>query len=66
MNQTQRADSGAIVFGTILLLIGGYYLLQETMGLDLPELDWSRIWPVFLLLLGAVIVYRAWQERQRG
>lgn len=66
MNQTQRRDVGAIVFGVILLLVGGYYLLQQTLGVDLPTLDWSRIWPVFLLVLGGVIVYRSWQEKQQG
>ena len=37
-----RRDAGGIVFGAILLLVGGYYLLQQTFGLNLPDLNWDQ------------------------
>lgn len=48
------------VFGAILLLVGGYYLLTRTLGIDLPELDWDQLWPLVLIVLGVGIVWRAW------
>ena len=35
----RMVDIGALVFGAILLLVGGYYLLVNTFGIDLPELE---------------------------
>lgn len=56
----RRRDGAGIVFGVILLLVGGYYLLDQTLGLAMPELNWDRIWPLFVILLGGVILYGAW------
>jgi hypothetical protein len=60
----RRRDAGGIVFGLILLLVGGYYLLDQTMGLDMPSIDWGRLWPVILIVLGGLVVFREWRERQ--
>lgn len=61
----RRVDTGAIVFGLILLVVGGYYLLERTFGLALPELDWDRLWPLILVLIGGGIVYNAWRRQPR-
>lgn len=58
-----RVDVGALIFGAILLAVGGYYLLVNTFGIQLPELDWDQIWPIALILLGVAIVARALQSR---
>ena len=58
-----RVDVGALIFGAILLLVGGYYLLVNTFGIELPELDWDMIWPIALILLGVAVVARALQSR---
>jgi hypothetical protein len=58
-----KVDVGALIFGAILLLVGGYYLLVNTFGFELPELDWDQIWPVALMLLGVVVVVKAIQSR---
>lgn len=52
----RRIDFGGLVFGVIILFVGGYYVLRNTLGLDLGELDWEPIWPVLLVLLGGGIV----------
>ncbi len=59
----RRVDTGAIVFGLILLVIGVYYLLEQTFGLALPALDWDKLWPLILVVIGAAIVYNAWRKR---
>ncbi len=59
----RRGDSGALLVGVILLLVGGYYLLQQTFGLDLPDLDWDRLWPVILIGIGGLVLFGAWRRR---
>lgn len=58
-----RSDTGGLVFGLILLVVGGYYLLQETFGMNLPDLDWDRMWPVIVIAIGASVFYGAWTRR---
>ena len=56
-------DLGLLLFGAILLIVGGYYLLTNTFGLVLPELNWDMIWPLFVIALGVGLVWRAINER---
>ncbi|HLO35587.1 MAG TPA: hypothetical protein VK194_05875 [Candidatus Deferrimicrobium sp.] len=55
-NLNRRIDVGALVLGAIILFVGGYYVLRNTLGLDLGELDWEPIWPVLLVILGGSIL----------
>jgi hypothetical protein len=61
-----RRDAGGIVFGVILLLVGGYYLLQQTFGFNLPDLNWDQIWPVLVIALGVVVLYGAWSRNKQA
>jgi TRAP-type C4-dicarboxylate transport system permease small subunit len=58
-----KVDIGALIFGAILLLVGGYYLLVNTFGFQLPELDWDQIWPLALIALGLAVLARAVASR---
>jgi hypothetical protein len=49
----------SVVWGAILLLVGGYFFLRQTIGIDLPEIRWSQLWPILLIVIGGVIVYRS-------
>lgn len=56
--RTQRDDPGrlgTIVLGAILLVIGLWFFADQTLELDMPRLNWSQLWPVFLIALGAWI-----------
>jgi hypothetical protein len=56
----QRAsDTGSLVWGVILLAIGGWFFVEHTLGYDLPAVDWSTIWPIVLIVMGGWIVLRA-------
>jgi hypothetical protein len=57
---------GGLIFGGILLLVGVYYLLQQTLGLDLPDLNWDQLWPILLILLGGGILWGAWSRRREA
>ena len=52
MDQLRRADVGGVVIGLIILGVGVYYLLDNTFGFTMPELDWDKIWPLAIIVLG--------------
>jgi hypothetical protein len=49
----------AIVVGLIILAAGIYYFVDRTLGIDLPTIQWSNLWPILLVLVGALIIIRA-------
>ena len=60
MNERRREhDVGWLLFGAILLFVGGYYLLTSTFGLNLPELNWDMVWPLIVIAIGVGILWRA-------
>ena len=53
--QPPPADHGraaSLIFGVIILVIGLWFFATQTLGLDLPRLDWRQLWPVILIVLG--------------
>ena len=61
--RSTNPEIGALLIGAIFLLVGGYYLLTNTFGLDLPELSWDATWPLFVIALGIGIMWRAVDTR---
>ena len=56
------ADHGrsvSMILGLILLAVGGWFFATQTLGLDLPRLDWGQLWPLFLIAAGIWIVWRS-------
>jgi hypothetical protein len=58
----RRADFGSLLFGVIVLLVGGFYFLRNTLGFQLGEIDWDLIWPIFVLALGVAILAGAFRR----
>ena len=54
-----RGRSASLIFGVIILVIGLWFFARETLGLDLPDIEWSTLWPLLLIGLGAWIVFGA-------
>ncbi len=54
---------GSVIFGLVILAIGLWFLADESLGLEMPDIDWGRFWPVILILIGAWILLGA---RRRG
>jgi hypothetical protein len=54
---------GTIVFGAILLVIGLWFFADQTLGLDMPNLRWSQLWPFLLIGLGAWIAIGSMRRR---
>jgi uncharacterized integral membrane protein len=59
----RRIDVGALIFGAVLLLVGGYYLLENTFGIALPQINWDQVWPLLIIALGASVVLRSIASR---
>jgi len=56
------ADHGrsvSLILGLILLVVGGWFFATQTLGLDLPRLDWGQLWPLLLIGGGIWIVWRS-------
>jgi hypothetical protein len=49
---------GALLFGGILIVVGGYYVLRNNLGFDLGELDGDLIWPAVAVIIGGLFVFR--------
>jgi uncharacterized integral membrane protein len=49
---------GALLLAVVLIIIGGYYVLRNTMGINLPELNGDAIWPIFVIILGIGLLSR--------
>lgn len=58
----RRSDDGrgpSVVFGLILLAIGLWFFAERTLGLDLPDLRWSQLWPLILIIVGVWVLFGA-------
>ncbi len=62
MERLRRLDLGGVLIGLIIVGVGVYYLLVNTFGITLPELDWDKIWPILVMALGVGIVWSAWNR----
>jgi hypothetical protein len=59
-----RPSNGvAVVFGVILIAIGIWFFLKATLGIALPSIAWSSIWPVILIVIGAFLLLRSFGRR---
>jgi len=51
--------AGPLIIGVIILVVGLWFFATQTLDIDLPRLDWNRLWPLILIVLGIWIVLRA-------
>jgi hypothetical protein len=49
----------SLVFGLILVAIGLWFFVDRTLGIALPRIQWSTIWPVILIGIGALVLVRS-------
>lgn len=58
-----RGRSASLFFGVITLLVGLWFFASQTLGLDLPLLDWDQLWPIVVIAVGAWIVLGSIRRR---
>ena len=56
--------TATVVSGLILVAIGLWFFADQTLGLEMPRLRWSELWPVVLILLGAWILFSSMRRRR--
>jgi hypothetical protein len=57
-------DTAARAWGLLLIAVGAWFFAQVTLGYDLPAIPWRDLWPVGLILIGLVIVFRGMGRRR--
>jgi hypothetical protein len=53
----------ALIVGLVLIAIGLYYFLDRTLGIAMPTIRWSTIWPVVLIVIGGLVLLRSVSRR---
>ncbi|HET9497514.1 MAG TPA: hypothetical protein VFP83_04245 [Candidatus Limnocylindria bacterium] len=51
-----RSAFGGIVVGLILIVVGGFYVLTNLVGVTL---NWDAVWPLLIVGLGVLFLARA-------
>ena len=51
-----RGRTASILFGLVILAIGLWFFAEHTLGLELPRIRWSQLWPVVLIGVGLWVV----------
>ena len=59
----QVADTAGRAWGLILLLVGAWFLADVTLGYDMPAIPWRELWPLGLVFLGLVVIFRGMTRR---
>ena len=59
----RKPSLAAVVVGLVLIGVGLWFFLDRTLGVALPRVQWSTIWPVILIVIGGLIVLRSFQRR---
>ena len=55
----RQSNVPSIVIGAIFVVIGVWYFLDQTLALEMPRINWRDIWPIFLIAIGGIMLYRA-------
>ena len=64
-SRRKRDPSAAtLVVGGVFLAIGVWYFLDTTLGLQMPNISWGSLWPIALIVIGGVIIWRAASDRR--
>ena len=66
MERLRGPNVGGLLIGLVILGVGIYYFVEQTLGIAIPELDWDRVWPLFVIALGAGIVSSNWTKKDDG
>ena len=53
-----------IVFGLIVIAIGVWFFADQTLGINLPDVDWGALWPLVLIAIGVWILLGTGRRRR--
>ena len=61
--RSRESNIASMVVGVILLVIGVWYLLDQTLGIQMPRIDWGDFWPILLIAIGGIMLVRSARRR---
>ena len=61
--RSRESNIASMVVGIILLVIGVWYLLDQTLGIVMPRIDWGDLWPILLIAIGGIMLVRSARRR---
>ncbi len=59
MNTLKRLDTPGIIFGMVLVFAGAYYVLRNSFGLPLNDINWDLVWPFIVVALGGSVLFKS-------
>jgi hypothetical protein len=59
----RTADTAARIWGLIILAVGVWFLIDVTLGYDMPRVPWGDVWPIGLIVVGLVVILRGTGRR---
>ena len=60
-----RGRTASILFGLVILGVGLWFFAEHTLGLELPRIRWSQVWPLMLIVVGLWVVLGAMRRGSR-
>ena len=55
----------SLLIGIFLIAIGLWFFFERTLGFDMPDIRWSQLWPVILIVIGVVVLFGATRRDRR-
>jgi len=62
---TDHGRTASILFGLVILGFGLWFFVESTLGYDLPNIRWSQLWPVLLIVIGLWVVLGSMRRGSR-
>ncbi len=60
----RAVDTGTVVWGLILIAVGTWFLLDHTLGFDMPDVRWGDLWPLILIVIGGAVILQGLGRRR--
>lgn len=57
--------TASVLFGLVFLGLGLWFFADQTLGLELPRISWSQLWPVTLIVIGLWVVLGSMRRGSR-